>query len=40
MVPAADTDIFSGKEGIDRMCEEEVEKLPCNWLERLWWWIA
>ncbi|KAJ5525431.1 hypothetical protein N7494_012081 [Penicillium frequentans] len=40
MVPAADVDIFSGKEEIDRMCELDVEKQPRNWLERVWWWIA
>ncbi|KAJ6095852.1 hypothetical protein N7486_006598 [Penicillium sp. IBT 16267x] len=40
MVPAADVDIFSGKEEIDRMCELDVEKPPRNWLERVWWWIA
>ncbi|KAJ5928802.1 hypothetical protein N7466_007758 [Penicillium verhagenii] len=40
MVPAADVDIFSGKEEIDRMCELDVEPQPRNWLERVWWWIA
>lgn len=40
MVPAADVDIFSGKEEIDRLCELDVEKQPRNWLERVWWWIA
>ncbi|KAJ5759415.1 hypothetical protein N7520_006571 [Penicillium odoratum] len=40
IVPVADVDIFSGKEEIDRMCELEVEEVPRNWLERVWWWIA
>lgn len=40
MVPAADIDILSGKEEIDRMCENDVERQPRNWLERVWWWIA
>ncbi|KAJ5460594.1 uncharacterized protein N7458_002146 [Penicillium daleae] len=40
MVPAADIDIFFGREEIDRLCEEEVEKVPRNWLQRFWWWIA
>ncbi|KAJ5669738.1 hypothetical protein N7462_010808 [Penicillium macrosclerotiorum] len=40
MVPARDIDIFSGKDEIDRMCEKDIERLPRNWLERVWWWIA
>ncbi|KAJ5226141.1 hypothetical protein N7468_007366 [Penicillium chermesinum] len=40
MVPAADIDIFSGKEEIDRLCEFDEERVPRNWLERVWWWIA
>lgn len=40
MVPVADLDVISGKEAIDRMSETEVERLPRNWLERAWWWIA
>lgn len=40
MVPVADVDVISGKEEIDRMSENEVERLPRNWLERVWWWIA
>ncbi|KAJ5105700.1 hypothetical protein NUU61_003047 [Penicillium alfredii] len=40
MIKASEIDIFTGKEEIDRMCENEVERLPRNWLERVWWWIA
>jgi amino acid transporter len=40
MTKASDIDIFSGKEEIDRLTEEEIEPIPRNWLEKVWWWIA
>lgn len=40
MIKASEIDIFSGKEEIDRLEEEDIEPQPRNWLERVWWWIA
>jgi amino acid transporter len=40
MTKASEIDIFSGKEEIDRLEEEDIEPQPRNWLERVWWWIA
>lgn len=40
MTKVSEIDIFSGKEEIDRLEEEDIEPQPRNWLERVWWWIA
>ncbi|KXG48142.1 Amino acid/polyamine transporter I [Penicillium griseofulvum] len=40
MIKVSELDIFSGKDEIDRLEEEEIEPQPRNWLERVWWWIA
>ncbi|KAL4885610.1 amino acid permease/ SLC12A domain-containing protein [Aspergillus karnatakaensis] len=40
MTKVSEIDIFSGKEEIDRLCENDFERVPRNWLERIWWWIA
>ncbi|KAI2726299.1 hypothetical protein DTO013E5_6672 [Penicillium roqueforti] len=40
MTKVSELDIFTGKDEIDRLEEEEVEPQPRNWLERVWWWIA
>ncbi|KAL2861716.1 amino acid permease/ SLC12A domain-containing protein [Aspergillus pseudodeflectus] len=36
----SEIDIFSGKEEIDRLCENDLERNPRNWMEMIWWWIA
>ncbi|KAL5342779.1 amino acid permease/ SLC12A domain-containing protein [Aspergillus crustosus] len=40
MTKVSEIDIFSGKDEIDRLCENDFERTPRNWLERIWWWIA
>ena len=40
MVKISEVDIFSGKDEMDRLCEDDVERLPRNWLEKIWFWIA
>ncbi|RHZ47696.1 uncharacterized protein CDV56_102773 [Aspergillus thermomutatus] len=40
MTKVADIDVFSGKEEVDRLCENDFDRQPRNWLERVWWWIA
>ncbi|KAJ5835789.1 hypothetical protein N7447_001815 [Penicillium robsamsonii] len=40
MIKVSEVDIFSGKDEIDRLEEEEIQPQPRNWLERVWWWIA
>ncbi|KAJ5316943.1 hypothetical protein N7508_001451 [Penicillium antarcticum] len=40
MTKASDIDVFTGKEEIDRLTEEEIEPIPRNWVEKVWWWIA
>ncbi|KAI9369067.1 proline-specific permease [Aspergillus egyptiacus] len=40
MTKVSEIDIFSGKEEIDRLCENDLERHPRNWLERIWWWIC
>lgn len=35
-----DIDVLSGKDEIDRMCENETERIPRNWLQRFWWWLV
>ncbi|KAK1149185.1 hypothetical protein N8T08_006405 [Aspergillus melleus] len=40
MTKVSEIDLFTGKEEIDRLCEEDFERQPRNWLERVWWWIA
>lgn len=40
IVKVSELDIFSGKDEIDRLEEEEIVPQPRNWLERVWWWIA
>ncbi|KAL4804317.1 proline-specific permease [Aspergillus unguis] len=36
----SEIDIFTGKEEIDRLCANDLERKPRNWVERIWWWIA
>ncbi|KKK22137.1 hypothetical protein P175DRAFT_0537614 [Aspergillus ochraceoroseus IBT 24754] len=40
MIKVSEIDIFSNKEEIDRLCENDLEREPRNWLERVWWWVA
>lgn len=40
IVKVSELDIFSGKDEIDRLEEEEIVPQPRNLLERVWWWIA
>ncbi|KAL4946739.1 proline-specific permease [Aspergillus oleicola] len=40
MTKVSEIDIFTGKDEIDRLCENDLERHPRNWLERIWWWIA
>ncbi|RHZ61775.1 hypothetical protein CDV55_106604 [Aspergillus turcosus] len=37
MTEVADINMFSGKEEVDRLCENDFER---SWLERTWRWIA
>ncbi|KAL4984723.1 proline-specific permease [Aspergillus falconensis] len=39
LTKVSEVDIFTGKDEIDRMCENDMERQPRNWLERIWWWI-
>ncbi|KAL4743951.1 proline-specific permease [Aspergillus similis] len=39
LTKVSEVDIFTGKDEIDRMCENDMERQPRNWLERVWWWI-
>ncbi|KAL4974902.1 proline-specific permease [Aspergillus desertorum] len=39
LTKVSEIDIFTGKDEIDRMCENDMERQPRNWLERIWWWI-
>lgn len=36
----ADVDVLTGKDEIDRLEEEDVERLPRNWLEKVWFWVV
>ncbi|RDW81413.1 Proline-specific permease [Aspergillus mulundensis] len=39
MTKVSEVDLFSGKDEIDRLCENDLDRQPRNWLERVWWWI-
>nr|P18696.2 RecName: Full=Proline-specific permease; AltName: Full=Proline transport protein [Aspergillus nidulans FGSC A4]CAA56191.1 proline permease [Aspergillus nidulans] len=39
LTKVSEVDIFTGKDEIDRLCENDMERQPRNWLERVWWWI-
>ncbi|KAL4899805.1 proline-specific permease [Aspergillus multicolor] len=39
MTKVSEVDLFSGKDEIDRLCENDLDREPRNWLERVWWWI-
>ncbi|KAL4813595.1 proline-specific permease [Aspergillus spinulosporus] len=39
LTKVSEVDIFTGKDEIDRLCENDMERQPRNWLERIWWWI-
>jgi yeast amino acid transporter len=38
--PAADIDVMTGKKEMDDLCEADEERVPKNWLQRVWFWIA
>ncbi|KAK0656948.1 amino acid permease/ SLC12A domain-containing protein [Cercophora newfieldiana] len=38
--PAADIDVITGKKEMDDLCEADEERVPKNWLQRVWFWIA
>ncbi|PYH44161.1 proline-specific permease [Aspergillus saccharolyticus JOP 1030-1] len=40
MTKVSEVDVFTGKDEIDQLCENDFERKPRNWLERVWWWIA
>jgi amino acid transporter len=40
MVKLSEVDVFSGKDEIDQLCEDDEERAPRNWLEKIWFWIA
>jgi amino acid transporter len=40
MAKASDIDVLSGQEEVDRLCENDFDRQPRNWLERVWRWMA
>ncbi|PWY83708.1 proline-specific permease [Aspergillus sclerotioniger CBS 115572] len=40
LTKVSEIDVFTGKEEIDRLCENDFEREPRNWVERVWWWVA
>ncbi|OTA98078.1 hypothetical protein M426DRAFT_326271 [Hypoxylon sp. CI-4A] len=35
-----DVDVWSGKKEMDDMCAADVDPVPKNWVEKVWFWIA
>ncbi|KAI1395013.1 proline-specific permease [Hypoxylon fuscum] len=33
-------DVLTGKKEMDEMCAADVEPVPKNWLEKVWYWLA
>lgn len=40
LMKVSEIDVVSGVDEIDRMTEEDQERVPRNWLERFWFWLA
>jgi amino acid transporter len=40
MAKVPDIDVLSGQEEVDRLCENDFDRQPRNWLERVWRWMA
>ncbi|KAK3951432.1 amino acid permease/ SLC12A domain-containing protein [Pseudoneurospora amorphoporcata] len=38
--PAHEIDVLTGKKEMDDMCANDVDPVPKNWLEKIWFWIA
>ncbi|KAK0632664.1 amino acid permease/ SLC12A domain-containing protein [Immersiella caudata] len=38
--PAAEIDVITGKKEMDDLCEADEERVPKNWLQKVWFWIA
>jgi amino acid transporter len=38
--PAAEIDVITGKKEMDDLCAADEERVPKNWLQRAWFWIA
>jgi len=38
--PAAEIDVVTGKKEMDDLCAADEERVPKNWLQRVWYWIA
>lgn len=36
----SDIDCLTGKDEIDRLTEQDVERLPRNWAEKFWFWLV
>lgn len=37
---AEDIDVITGKKEMDDLCAADEERVPKNWLQRVWYWIA
>ena len=37
---AADIDVITGKKEMDDLCAADVERVPKNWMQRVWYWVA
>lgn len=35
-----DIDVLTGKKEMDELCADDVEPVPKNWVQRVWFWIA
>ncbi|KAF2281211.1 amino-acid permease inda1 [Westerdykella ornata] len=35
-----DVDLVTGKKEMDELCAADVEPVPKNWVQRIWYWIA
>lgn len=40
MKPLEEVDVLTGKKEMDELCEADVEPVPKNWLQKVWFWIA
>ncbi|KAK1829948.1 amino acid permease/ SLC12A domain-containing protein [Podospora conica] len=35
-----DIDVITGKKEMDDLCDADVDRVPKNWLQRAWFWVA
>ena len=40
MTKVSEIDVLTGKEEIDRLCEDDHERVPRNVFERVWFWVV